>query len=140
MLILKLILITSGYFLHIGAITSANRSIPFRKVSLEMATILIVFNGNLLEGSGLNRNVSTALGITEIRFGFNDALKDKFSLLAWETDITASISDKKNLRTVLIWMQAASENPNNEWSVYTVLYPIVLECKIDSNPNTEVAF
>lgn len=49
-----------------AGIMSTNKSTPFRKVNLLIATILIVFKGYRLEGSGLNLLQSTALGITEI--------------------------------------------------------------------------
>jgi hypothetical protein len=56
--------------------------------------------GNTNQGLGTNLLVSTALGIVKHISGFNLHLKEKFSLHAWLTHITASTSLKTNLRTV----------------------------------------
>ncbi len=48
----------------------------------------------------INLLVSTALGMVKHISGFNLHLKEKFSLHAWLTHITASTSLKTNLRTL----------------------------------------
>ena len=53
---------------------STRKSIPFLNVSLETITIFILFKGNLLVGSGVNLNESTALGIADILSGDKHAL------------------------------------------------------------------
>lgn len=60
---------TFGYLAMIWGIISTKRSIPFLYWSLEIKTILILFLGLLKEGSGVNLEVSTALGITYIYWG-----------------------------------------------------------------------
>ena len=56
-------------------------------MSLYIQTILIVFKGYLLDGSGLKRLQSTELGMTEIIFGLKLALKVRFSFEVCETEI-----------------------------------------------------
>lgn len=69
---------------------------------------------SVIDTQNLNLFYTTAFGITEIRCGFKDALSVKFSLLVCETEIQASMSDKKDLSTLLRWILAASENPKSE--------------------------
>ena len=57
------------------------------KKILAMLTMFIVFKGNRFDGSGLNLVQSTALGMTAILYGSRAALKVKFSLLVWDTEI-----------------------------------------------------
>jgi hypothetical protein len=102
-------------------ITSIRKSVPFLKASLLMATMLIVFKGYLQEGSGIKRVQSTALGITLIISGFRKALRVRFSLEVWDTEIAWSTSLRLNLTILFRLMQAISSNPNRLWSVYTVL-------------------
>ena len=94
--------------------TSIKRSTPFLNANLVIMTILIVFNGNRLVGSGMNLLQSTAFGITEIFFGSSDALRDRFSLLICETLIAWSTSESMNFKILLTWNEAVSLNANNE--------------------------
>lgn len=130
---------TYGNFLHIVGTTSTNKSTPFLNVNLLITTILTVFNGYLLDGSGLNLLQSTALGITLIFLGSNDALMLKFSLLICDTDTAWSTSDNINFKILLTWNDAASLNANNEWSVNTVLKPNDFACNNNSPPKNDVA-
>ena len=59
---------------------SIKKSVPFLKVSLERTTIFMVFLGHLLEGSGRNKFVSTALGIEDIWAGSIEALYNFITL------------------------------------------------------------
>ncbi len=67
---------------------SIKKSVPFLNANLLMATILMVLDGLLYDGSGVNLVQSTALGMTEMSDGFRNALNDRFSLEVYETDIT----------------------------------------------------
>lgn len=68
-------------------ITEISKSTPFLNVSLYIQTILIVFKGYLLDGSGLKRLQSTELGMTEIIFGLKLALRVRFSFEVCETEM-----------------------------------------------------
>lgn len=101
--------------------------------------MLTVLSGYLLDGSGLNLLQSTALGITLMFLGSNDALILRFSLLIWDTETAWSTSLKMNFNILLTWNEAASLNANNEWSVNTVLYPNDFACNNNSPPKNDVA-
>lgn len=55
---------TFGCFLITSGIISTSKSTPFLKVILHKTTMLILSTGNILVLSGVNLDVSTALGIT----------------------------------------------------------------------------
>ena len=79
-----------------------------------MITIFIVFNGNRLVGSGVNLLQSTAFGMTEMFLGSSDALKERFSLLIWETLMAWSTSESINFKILFTWNDAVSLKANNE--------------------------
>lgn len=59
--------------------------------------------------------------------------------LVCETHMTWFVSDRENWRTLLVSMELASAKPNSEWSVKTVLRPMVLAWNIASWAKVEKA-
>lgn len=59
------------------------------------------------------------LGMTDTVSGGRQARSTVFSLLVWLTHTTACTSASTALSSLLVAMEAASANPNSEWSVNT---------------------
>ena len=101
---------------------------------------VIVLSGGRGRGSGLNLEVSTALGITKTRSGGRQARRTVFSLLMCDTQMTACTSQSVHLRSLLVQMLAASAKPKREWSVNATGYPMVRACSMHSFASTENAW
>jgi hypothetical protein len=72
---------------QIIGMTFTSISTPFLYTNLLINTIFIVCCGYLRDGSGVNLVVSTALGIVDTNDGCILALKHKFSLHVFDTQI-----------------------------------------------------
>mmetsp|Transcript_546 Transcript_546/g.1930 ORF Transcript_546/g.1930 Transcript_546/m.1930 type:complete len:218 (-) Transcript_546:426-1079(-) len=109
---------TAGNLAHISGMTSTSRSMPFL-YTRRLTTAMVTTPGVRWEGSGVNTAVSTALGMTNTRSGSNPARSTVFSLLVWETQMTAWMSHRVNLRSLFVWTLLESWKPKREWSVKT---------------------
>ena len=85
-------------------------------------------------------NISAVYIFSVSRSNTNIITDGDCSYLVCDTQMAWLTPASENLRTLLVMIELASANPNNEWSVNTALIPIVRACSIDSWASVENAY